>query len=63
MLDDHTLDQLMQRGLEVLCFLQLICILLQAFRNCGVQHDICAGNAVGGAKGTELELISGKCEW
>ena len=59
---DRLADHLMQHRLEVLCLLQAVCVDAKALSHSSVQHDVRAGDAVGGTEHTELELVSGKCE-
>ena len=53
-------DQTMQCCVKVLGLLQLVRVLTQRLRHGGVEHDVAAGNGVGGAQHTELELIAGE---
>ena len=50
----------MQCCVKVLGLLQLVRVLTQRLRHGGVEHNVAAGNGVGGAKHTELELIAGE---
>ncbi len=52
----------MQGSLKVLCPLQPVGVDFQALGHGGVQHDVAAGDAVGGAQHTELEFIAGEGE-
>ena len=52
----------MQRRLEIRRAFQPVGVYLQALRHRGVQHDVGAGNGVGGAQHAELELVARVCE-
>ena len=62
MIFDGLADHFMQHIFKILCFFQSVRIDFQAFRHRAVQHDICAGNAVGRAQHTKFKFISGKCK-
>ena len=56
-------QQLMELCLKVFGSFQSVRILPQALRHCSIQHDIAAGDTVGGTQGPEFKLVSGKCKW
>ena len=60
MILDRLLDHLMQRGFKILCLFKAVRINTQALCDCGIEHDVCAGNGVGGPKHAEFEFIAGK---
>ena len=60
MLLDGTLDSLMQGGIEVLCLFQFVRIAFQGLCHRSIEHDIGAGNGIGGAHHAELKLVAGE---
>ena len=52
-----------QRGLEIFLTFQSVGINPEGLSNCAVQHDIRAGDTVGGTEHTEFKLIAGKSKW
>ena len=59
---DGLTDHFMQCSFEIRRVLKAVRINLQALGNRAVEHHIGAGDAVGGAKHTELEFIAGEGE-
>ena len=59
---DGALDQIVQRGGQVVRPLQLVGEQAQGLGHRGVQHDIGAGDGVAGAQHAELELVASEGE-
>ena len=59
---DRLLDHFVQGFLKVFGILESVGIDSQAFGDRTVQHDVGAGDAVGGTEHTELEFVSCECE-
>ena len=60
MLADSSLDQLLQTAAEVFRLLKFICHLAQFLCDRRVEHNVRAGNRVGGTHHSELKLVAGK---
>ena len=59
---DSALYHLVELVLEVLCALEPVGVDPETLSHGAVEHDVGAGNAVGGPEHTELELVSGESE-
>ena len=55
---DRFFDHFMQCLFKIFSLLQTICIDAKTFSDCCVQHNICAGNAVGRTKHPEFKFIT-----
>ena len=62
MILDGLANHFMQYIFKIFRIFQSVRIDFQTFRHRAVQHDIRAGNAVGGTKHAEFKFISGKCK-
>ena len=56
------LDEIVECGFKVGCAFQLVGKLLQGLSHGGVEHDVGAGDGIGGAHHAELELVAGEGE-
>ena len=62
MVGDGLFYHLVELFFKVICLLEPVGIDPEALGNCGIEHDVCAGDAVCRADHSELELVACKGE-